>query len=119
MKIPIVVFMSEIKFDLILKNSNILYFSMKSKPIISLFQTMQIRLWIFIVLDYFFLNYFINSRLKVLAKYFNIVVSYYVGICSLFQTFSFETFIAVLKPGLYLWPQQELTGWINIYTFNL
>ena len=39
------------------------------------------------------------------------VVSYYVGLCTLFQTFSYETFIAVLKPRLYLWAQQELTGW--------
>ena len=38
------------------------------------------------------------------------VLSYYV-ICSLFQTFNYETFIAVLKPGLYLWSQQQLTGW--------
>ena len=93
-------------------------FSVKSKPIISLFQTMKIRLLDFHCLDYFFLLYFINPRLKVLPKGFNVVVSYYVGLCSLFQTFSYETFIAVLKPGLYLWPQQELTGWKNIYIFN-
>ena len=92
---------------------------MKSKPIISLFQTLKIPLLDFHCFGLpFFLLYFINSRLKVLAKGFNVVVSYYVGICSLFQTFNYETFIAVLKPDLYLWSQQELTRWKNIYKFN-
>ena len=90
-------------------------FSVKSKPVISLFQTMKIRLLDFHCFGLFFLLYFINSRLKVLPKGFNVVVSYYVGVCSLFQTFNYETFIAVL----YLWPQQELTGWKNIYMYIL
>ena len=34
-----------------------------------------------------------------------LLVSYYVGLCSLFQTFNYETFITVLKSGLYLWPK--------------
>ena len=88
-------------------------FSVKSKPIISLFKQWKYDFWIFIVLDYFFLPYFIISRQNVLPKGFNVLVLYYVGICSLFQTFSYETFIAVLKPGLYLWPASTITNWME------
>ena len=45
-------------------------FSVKSKSIISLFQTMKIRLMDFHCLGLFFLLYFMNSRLKVLPKRF-------------------------------------------------
>ena len=46
---------------------------MKSKPIISLFQTMKTLLLDFYCLGLFFPLYFMNSRLKVLPKRFNVV----------------------------------------------